>query len=106
MSDSSADTGQGTGMYWDRKGVCGGVCSPLGTELTLLGLGQWGSTVGPLLLAGDGRQHDPRPVGIDLLGAVSWGLVGQVHQSSVSCLMVGMDPSEQCPGSVRAVSCI
>lgn len=98
MSDSSADTGQGTGMYWDRKGAWGGVCSPLGTELTLLGLGQWGSKVGPLLLTGDGRQHDPRPVGIDLLGAVSWGLT------------VGTGPSEQClmsdggDGSIRAVS--
>lgn len=71
MSDSSADTGQDTGMYWDRKGARGGrwVCSPLGIELTLLGLGQWGPTVRPLLLTGDGRQQYPRPVRIGLLGA-------------------------------------
>lgn len=25
MSDSSTDTGQGTGMYWDRKGTRAGV---------------------------------------------------------------------------------
>ncbi|NXP41554.1 F189B protein, partial [Leiothrix lutea] len=77
----------------------GGFCSPLGIELTLLGLGQGGSMVGPLLLMGDGRQQDPGPVRIGLMGAMP-------------CLRAGMGLSEQCPVSddedrtVRAVSCV
>lgn len=71
MSDSSADTGQGTGMYWDRKGAGRGDRALWGLRSSWAGAGTMGTNGGTAPADRDGRQQNPRPARIGLLGAAS-----------------------------------